>query len=318
MRGWVKTSVTLIALAGLFFLLSRIGWPEILRHLREVGFAGFGALCLVGSVEAALDGLAIRRASDRRVGFWNAVVLNQEGAAVNLLMPGEAGEVYKATLLSKHVPPRQATSAIVVWNMGFRLSKSIVVFAAACGAFAFLPERRDTAAWCLGLASFNLLLYFGLSAVLKRRWVGRFLSKWKHPALRRIVEHLREAEGEAATYARRRPRDYAAIVAFQSGARAAALATSCLALRFLGDGGELSLYLLIYASMELASYIVSLLPTKIGTSEGSAYLVFEFLKLHGPLGAILQVVLRLKQLAVIVVFVAIGLLSGSARRETAR
>lgn len=313
-KRWIKGSVSLVALAGLFWLLSRIGWDEVGLRLSQVGVAGFGLLCLTGLIEAALDGAALHRAASGRLSFLAALWINQEGAAVNILVPGEAGEVFKASLLARHLPSREATSAVVVWNMAFRLSKSLVILGAACMAFAFFPAERDAATWALGLAAFNLSLYFALNAVLKRRWIGRALSALNRPSqstqsrMMRFVGHIRDAEEKAATFSGRRPGDYAAIAAFQAGARVAGFTTLWLALRLLEYGYAFPLCLLIYALTELATYAVALLPTKIGTTEGSTYLIFEFLRLQGPLGAILQVVLRIKQLALVSFFLTSGLI----------
>ncbi|HSA59077.1 MAG TPA: lysylphosphatidylglycerol synthase domain-containing protein [bacterium] len=315
-KPWLKGSVSLAALAGLFWLLSRIGWDEVGLRLGQVGVAGFALLCLTGLAEAALDGAALRKAASGCLPFLAALFINQAGAAVNILVPGEAGEVFKASLLARHLPSREATSAVVVWNMAFRLSKSLVILLASCAAFAFLPADRYAAAWALGLAAFNLSLYFALNAVLKRRWIGRALSVLKRPYVARLIDHIRDAEGKAAAFSGRRPGDYASIAAFQACARVAGFATLWLALRFLGYGYAFPLCLLIYTLTELATYAVALLPTKIGTTEGSTYLIFEFLGLQGPLGAILQIVLRIKQLAIVSLFLIAGILTRGTRGET--
>lgn len=315
---WIKGLISLAALAGLFWLLSRIGWEEVGLRLGQVGVAGFALLCLTGLIEAALDGAALRKAASGRLPFLAALFINQEGAAVNILVPGEAGEVFKASLLARYLPSREATSAVVVWNMAFRLSKSLVILLASGAAFVLLPAERNATAWALGLAAFNLSLYFALNAVLKRRWVGRALSALKPPLLTRLIDHIRDAEGKAAAFSGRRPGDYAAIAALQGGARVAGFATLWFALQFLGYGYGFPLCLLLYALTELATYAVALLPTKIGTTEGSTYLIFEFLKLQGPLGAILQIVLRIKQLAIVSFFLIAGLVSRWTGNERAQ
>lgn len=306
---WIKGAITLTALAGLFWLLSRIGWETILLHLRQVGVTGFGLLCLAGLVEVCMDGIALRKAVSNRVSFLTVLLINQEGAAVNMLMPGEAGEVLKASLLSKHMPSREATSSVVVWNMAFRLSKSIVILLAAGLSFALFPSHHEATSWSVGLAVFNLGLYFVLNIALKRRWVGRVLSALAGRHFKRFVDHARDAESKAAEFSGSRSGDYASIVALQAGARMANFATLWLALTLLNAGYAFPLCLLIYALTELSSYVVSLLPTRMGTTEGSTYLLFEFLKLGGPFGAILQVVLRVKQLTLTSCFLTAALLA---------
>ena len=57
-RRRLKAAVSLAALAGLLWLLSRIGWTEVGLRLAQVGATGFALLFLAGLAEAALDGAA--------------------------------------------------------------------------------------------------------------------------------------------------------------------------------------------------------------------------------------------------------------------
>jgi hypothetical protein len=306
-KRWIRGAISLAALVGLVWILSRIGWAVVVLRLGQVGIGGFALLCLAGIVEAAFDGAALNVAASGRVGYVSALLINQEGAAVNLLLPGEAGEVLKASLLAKYLPPREATSVVVVWNMAFRLAKSLVILATACAAFVFLPASRTAATWAVGLAAGNLSLYYVLNAILKRRLIGRVLSNVKYPAFARFVDHVREAEERAAGFSGHRPREYAGIAVLQACARCAGITTWWLAIHLLDLGYSFPLCLLIYALTELATYAVALLPTKIGTTEGSTYLIFEFLKLQGPFGAIIQIVMRIKQLAQLSFFLVAGI-----------
>jgi len=302
---WIKGAISTAALGGLIWLLARIGWTEVGLRISQVGFSGFALLFVTGMAEASFDGAALNRAASRRVGFFKSLLINQEGAALNLLIPGEAGEMFKARLLAKDLPSREATSAVVVWNLAFRTAKSIVIFTAAAAALAGMPSQQG-AIWAIGLAGLNLAFTLLLGIVLQRRWTGRLLSVIKISFLQGLIAHLREAEERAASFSKQRQRDFAAIVTLQVGARLSGFGTLFFALRFLGLSYQLPLCLLVYALTELATYAIALLPTKIGTTEGSTYLIFDFLKLSGPSGAILQVVLRIKQLIQVAFFLITG------------
>ncbi len=53
---------------------------------------------------------------------------------------------------------------------------------------------------------------------------------------------------------------------------------------------------LIYASVNVSSYITAILPARLGVSEGAAFIVFELLGLPGESGLLLVLALRLKAL----------------------
>lgn len=63
---------------------------------------------------------------------------------------------------------------------------------------------------------------------------------------------------------------------------------------------------LIYATINVADYVIAVLPARLGVSEGTSFLVFEFLGLDPSIGVIMYVILRLQTIT------ANGLLSPTA------
>lgn len=301
--AWIKRGVIAAAFVSLFLLLGKIGWFEIASHLQRVGIAGFLFLLMIGVAEAMLDALALQKAILKRVSFWNVLFFNQAGAALNFVAPAESGEVLKASLLTDHAPGK-ASSAIIIWNVAHRLSKSFVIITAASIAYFSLPALSGATALILGFGLFSIGIYILLSIMIHRGWIGRFVALLgRIPFLscdftNRLASRIQEVEQKTIAFWHQHRMRYLFILIIQAGARVACFITIWLALHFLNYGYSFALCMLIYAATELLTYVLALLPTRVGTTEGSAYLLFELLKLEGGLGTIFQVVIRIKQLIV--------------------
>lgn len=310
LKRWI---LLILATAGLVWLLERIGFDRIGLSFQRLGFRGAATIVAFGLVEALLDGWALREAALGRVSYVKTLLINQTGAFLNIFAPVEAGEVLKATLLARHSRDG-ASTAVLVWNMASRLAKSSIIFAAAAAAFFFLSPMRSRAAVCLGFAALNILVYAIMAAIIRFGGVGRTLLVisrlpfLKGERVRRMVAHIQDAERQTSRFCHEYPLRYAAVLAAHAGARLAGLTTTWAALSFLAPGSPLLLSVLVYAAMELMGYVVAVLPTRVGTMEGSAFLVFAFLGLDGGLGAVLQLVLRVKQLIVTGSLLTIGTL----------
>lgn len=299
----IRIGILVFAAACLAWMLHQIGFLKIADSLQRIGSTGALIIVAAGIIEAGLDAIALQQAVLGRVPYWKVLLINQNGAFLNLFAPLEAGEVLKATLLSRQTP-RIASTAVLVWNMAARLVKSSAIFIAAGAAFLLLSPFRSQAAACLGFAAANLGVYAAFALILRLGGVGRILhllSKLpflKGERAKRLVSHVRDAEEATARFWRNHPARYVAIFAAETGARTLSFAVTWAALHFMLPNASFLLVLLIHASMELAGYFVALLPTRVGTLEGSAFLVFEFLGLDGGVGVVLQIVLRLKQLLI--------------------
>ncbi len=310
-RRFVRFLVLIAAFMALFWILRKIGFSQIASSFQQVGF--FGALCLLlaGGVEAAFDALALREAALNRLPFWRSLLINQTGAFLNMAAPIEAGEALKATLLTRHTKGGAAT-AVLVWNMAARLAKSLVILTATTLALLSLTALHRQSLICWAFALLNVGIYILLAFVFRRGGVGRvlrFLTRLpflKGERVRAVIMHVEEAERKTAQFCHKHPGHYSAILACQFCARVTGLMTMWLALSLMGTGHPFLLCVLVFSAMELAGYVVAILPTRVGILEGAAYLIFNFLGLGGGVGTILQLVLRLKQLVVTGSIVLLG------------
>lgn len=317
-RRLARFVILLLGVMGLIWLLDRIGLSTVGGAFRRVGIEGMSAILALALVEALLDAWSLRQAALDRIPLGRTLIINQTGSLLNMAVPVEGGEILKAALLSRRMKGG-ATEAVLVWNLASRLAKSSVIFIATVAALFFLPAFRGKAGVCLGFAVLNLAVYGVFTLILRFGGVGRLfgvvsrLPFLKGKRTERFASRAQKAERATSRFRREHPSRYAAVLASQIGARTAGLMTTCLAFYFVNSGSPILLGLLVFATMELAGYIVALLPTRIGTTEGSAFLIFQFLGLDGGLGTVLQLALRLKQLLIAGTFSAIGAVKGITR-----
>jgi hypothetical protein len=77
-------------------------------------------------------------------------------------------------------------------------------------------------------------------------------------------------------------------------ARATGWASIYVALNALGMECGFGQASLLYATVNVADYIVAVLPARVGVSEGTSYFIFKFLGLDPVTGVIMYVVLRIR------------------------
>jgi hypothetical protein len=306
---WIKWVAIALGVCGVIWLFSEIGWSKLLFHLQFVGVEGFLILLALLLLEACLDAWALKVAILDTVPFRSVLFANQMGALWNSIGPGDSGELLKMSLMRKEAQGR-AFSGTVVWNVAFRLSKGILISMASILAFFLLPSHSHESALMIGFGCMGIVLYFAINWVIQKRWVGKILNllihiPWVHKErLEAFVSRSKEIEHEVSDFRGTHPRRYGMILALQAFARFMSLVSVVLALRFLGSGYGISLGFLIYAGLQLVSYLLPLFPTRIGTTEGASYLLFVQLGLNGEVGAIFQVLIRILQLTVAGVCIA--------------
>jgi hypothetical protein len=54
---------------------------------------------------------------------------------------------------------------------------------------------------------------------------------------------------------------------------------------------------LLYATLNVAEYVIALMPARVGVSEGTAFFVFKYFGLNAPMGLVLSTFLRVRNIA---------------------
>ena len=224
------------------------------------------------------------------------------GAIVNVVIPWEAGEAVKGTLLARHMSTSDAIRGTVIWNYLFKLTRPGVALAAAMCAFIFGYETDSPAAWMVPAACLaSLVPFFVLKALLRFGMAGltvrvlRFLH-----FLRRdgdaILNSAKELDARIRHFRTETPGHYKRVLLYQTLARIVAWSTWGVGLQLIGLDYSWGLASLIYAAISVSGYVVMLFPVRIGVTEGTGYLVFAMLGLDGGMGLVVAVIMRIKGL----------------------
>ena len=303
-RTAAKVAVLGVSLALLGYVLHKIGWAEVVDYLGRIGPVAGLALVAAGYLENLCDAEALRTGLGRGAPRLLTLFTNQAGSFLNMFIPFDGGEVFKTTMLRKLVGGQNALTGVLLWNYLAKLTKSVAVLAASCAAWLAAADdgARATALKLvlLSLASFSMFLVFKLALALgATEKIARVLVRLR--LLRRSPEALiakaREIDTTVRTYATRERRAYAGIFAWQMAARGVNFLTLWFLVAALGGGG-LSAALVAYATFGLTTFITLLLPNRIGVDEGAGYVVFSLVGLDPRLGAMLQFVIRLRNVVV--------------------
>jgi hypothetical protein len=301
-----KTLVQLVcvtgSLAGLAWLLGRIGWATLGGALSRVSWPALAILMLLGWTETGADGAALWVVMGQRLRLGFAVTVNAAGSMLNLILPWESGEVLKGTLLHGQFGTQQAVSGTIIWNYVFKISRPALSMAAALCACALC---RETDGFHLGvILAANALAfvpYLGLRLLVRYGAAAGFLRVLSFiPILRRHpghwVEVARQIDREVKLFWRERPVAYLKVFFLQIVARMTGWASYAVALRALGANYSFGQVALAYATVNVAEYVVAVLPARVGVSEGSSYFLFKFLGLDPVLGVMMGVILRVRSI----------------------
>ena len=291
------------AVALLAYLLDKIGWSEIGRALVGLGVTGVIVIAALGFSENVFDAAALRAALRNQLGLLRVLVANSAGAFINGLLPWDLGEVAKGALLGSKASTHDKVSGIVLWNYAFKLSRPIVsLTAAGVGALLWdgLPPGVLGVVFLANLAAF--VPYLVLRVVIRAGAASKLVRLLKRiPRLGaradRLVDAAQRLDDEVRDFAKERPGAYATIVLTQIGARLSSWMALYAITHFLGFGFSFGQVALIYAGLNVAEYVITVLPARIGVAEGAAFGLFQVYGLEPAAGVLMYLVLRLKNLA---------------------
>ncbi len=293
-----------LAAAGLFWLLDRIGFDVIADRVVELGWLGVALACLLGVVESALDAAAYRCAVPEPVGLIRILAVNQTGSLINRIIPWEAGEIVKGTLLTQDVSTSASVTGTLIWNYLSRFTKPIVSLGLALAGWCFGSAAMTGPAGWTVLAAVLGFTPYAILFVATRLGVAhtalRILKSLR--LLRRDPEgalaRAREIDQAVRRFSRERPAAYRRFLAYQILARLASWLTLYVVLVGIDPNWTLADSATVWVGLGLLSYVVALLPGRLGPTEAGGFAVFALLDLDGGLGVTVQCIMTAKAVVV--------------------
>ena len=302
----------------LFFLLKYIGFDKVKETFLSVGWKGALILLCIGFVEHGADSLAVFFALPQRKNFVSVVSSNCFGSLVNDLIPWEVGELVKIGLLNNVAGYENSIKGVVLWNYVFKIAKSTALFSMVLISLLFyfiIPDNfyQMNKFWLiLGCSVLGFLPYFGMMILLKLNMFAKIAGILKYFGKKNADEIMKKAEQmdkDLNQFKKERPKDYRTVFGIQFFARYVSLATFILCNHLVGSNYAVPILVLTYCAINLGNYITAFIPMKVGVIEGTNYLIFALMGLSGDIGALTNVILRIKALVVKSVISALSIVN---------
>jgi len=299
----IRVLVAIAAVSLLAWLLWRIGWTAIEKSFIQVGLGGAILLVLLGFSENMLDALAYRAAAPVKVPPFRMLSYNCAGALMNVAVPWDMGELVKIGFLRRHMGTSDAFSAALLWNFLLKSTKPLSTVIAAITGIALgsgaIPG--NVALVILGATCLAFLPYLGIKLLIRlglASLVARLLKLLRlgGPDPEKRLASALAFDSQIRGFWRDRRSDYLRLYIFQFAARLVAWLTWFAVLRLLGMPYGFGMCSLIYAGVSVATFVMMMLPARLGVAEGTAYLFFSLIGLDPGIGLIASVMLRLKMI----------------------
>ncbi|MBL6975387.1 MAG: flippase-like domain-containing protein [Deltaproteobacteria bacterium] len=299
-----RFSFVVVVLAALIWYVDHIGWDVVRDHAAKPGWATALVLFLLGVAEAAVDSVALQRTMTQSVSIQYLYVVNQAGALLNRFIPLESGEVLKGALISRRVPTQSAISGTILYNYLFKLAKPITcMLALGTGLLFGSPEVRHLSLLVLPAAFLSFLPYVGLKLLI-RFGLGRIFVKLVHLVgfgkknPEKLVNGAREVDELVGKFWRDRRSDYLTVLGLQIGGRLFSWASWYLLIYEIDKAYDLPTSSLIWTATIIMGYIVSVLPSRLGTTEAGGWAVFKVLGLDPIIGLTATSLMTLRAVSV--------------------
>jgi hypothetical protein len=287
-------------LGAIFLLLQYTGWSVIVRSFRQVGLGAFALVTLFGFSEHFLDSCALHAAMLGKIRLSGTLISNSTGALVNTFIPLEAGEVVKGALLRQRSTHPQVLAGLVIWNYVWKIAKpcALLIFflVGVLLGNVYPAELR----WpVLGGVVLSFLPYVLLRMLLRQRpaeRLTRLLARVPRlkPKLGGWVEGAIRLDREVHQFWSSHPGVYVKVFLLVFAARLLGIATLVVLARRLGIPGDPGSLAFLYATSMVTEYVTMVLPARLGVGEGSAFLLFQVMRLDPAAGLVMAVIGRIR------------------------
>jgi hypothetical protein len=292
------------SVATLLWLLQRIGWSTIGTALSQVGWLSATVLFLLALAEGVFDGIALRVVTGPSLSTWFTIAVNSASSLLNLVLPWESGEILKGGLMRQTLGTSEAVSSTVIWNYVFKISRPAFGLAAALMAVVLCP--KTPAATLSLIVAGNVIAfapYLLLRFVIRFGAAEKLVKLARHlPYVRRSPEHwvdvARTIDRQVLAFWHERPWAYVQCFLLQVLARSTGVLNLYVGFWAMGMPYGLAEATLLHATMNIAEYIISLLPARVGVGESTAFVVFRLYGFDSGMGLVLYTFLRVRNILV--------------------
>lgn len=285
----------------LYFLLRHIGFAKVKDSFLSVGITGAIVLILMGLLENVLDSASLKYSSLKSVPLYKIHAINSLGGIMNSVFPWETGEVVKGLMIKKDASLSDSVLGVVLYNYIFKVSKPVAILFVIIISVLFQVEAQTTYILLIFLACFvSFIPYIFITLLIRYSAVTRFTKiteKLLKKDLSMWTEKIGKFEEALKKFSKNKDKSFFFVFMLQFLARTTSTLTFLVTAYLLGDIRSIfPILMLANAAINLANYVVLLLPAKLGVTESTSFLIFSMLGLDGGLGIMIALIMRIKAL----------------------
>jgi len=306
------------------YLVSRVGPGTLLQQLLDAGW-GFGAVVATALASIVVMGVGWKILLDQgksRAGLVELVGASIVGAAINFLTPGSmGGEPVKASLLGDKVPSEELVSTVLLHNLLYWLANLLLIVLGFFLALAtlHLPLRLVL---ILGGATMLVAVPVLLGAwIIHRGSAEGFLKLVRRIGitfhnLDHVMEKARQADRLVRRFRAKHPGPFWWAFAWVFVGRALSVLEVWVILWVMGHQVSFPTAFLVQATSLIVYVAFAFIPSQLGANEGASFMLFPFLGLSASVGLAMEVIRRLRVVAL--VLLGLGLLALFTVRRPAK
>ena len=318
----LRLGLFLFGLAMAALVISQVGVQALMAHLATAGWLLL-PVTLVWSVvylANATGWRTILSIEPDRPGIWRTWLITVTSFALNYVTPaaGLGGEAYRAAAVSQWLGGRRAVGSVVQYRLLFSLAHMLFVLTALVPAIWLLPGTPVS----FGLFGLTLVMGGIVSWFLIRRHQEGILEAGLDlllaiPGIRGLArplerrrESLRDLDQQITTVYHQHPGVFWRAILVEYLARWITVAELSVIFWGLGLGPRPMTAFVATALSTTFANLFFFLPFELGAREGGLFLVFKVLGLSPEHGVFAAVVIRLREIAWMLMGLALLWLSG--------
>ncbi|HEV8714075.1 MAG TPA: lysylphosphatidylglycerol synthase domain-containing protein [Candidatus Binatia bacterium] len=309
----------------LLFLVRRIGLSILLDNLRQISW------CILLVIAAEMIGDAVNTygwrylfpSKQRAVPFSALYGIRLAGTAVNAVTPTAmvGGEVLKALCLKKYLPLSDGLATVISAKLSLMLGQALFVLV---GLFAFFHRLMLPRAVKAAMVAAFLLLVLGSLWFLRMQrnglfaWLFRLAERFGLPSatLTGLRAKTATIDEKLASLHTTRSSDFAKSVLLHFLAQGLGALQIFLLLLWLAVPADFFTCIAVESFSLLVDGALFFVPGQVGAQEGGKVLIFTAFGFAASTGLTVGIALRLNQLALILLGLAIlAALNRRVRRE---
>ncbi len=301
---WIQGLIFVAGLALLFFILYKIGFDEVFKIIRQVGW-GFLLILATNFSRHAIRAFCIYLAipgEHRNVKYRNVLAARLAGDAMNLItFTGPLlAEATKAAMLKNRISFSRSAAAVIVDDIMYYITVALMMLSGvALMVFTVGANGKVMRYALIGVTVGALVMLVGMFLVVRfnarplswflnkmheRGWLPRFIANKK--------SHVYEIETNVYSVYSERPKLFYSLLGLGCLAHATSVLEVYLGLYLLGSPTTITNAYIIESLTKVINAAFSFVPGTVGVYEGGQGIILKALGFTTATGVALALVRR--------------------------